>query len=243
MLERLFLSRFYPHVTSSPHFNHLQSAYRKVSFDRICSPSHFASLPVLVKKVQSLAHRNLSDHSQTIRIGSCIRTIQLSVWCPSRLRPWAHTFLTLYLPSWAYHLEYFFISRYADDSQLSISLVADSIRASLDFKASNLFICCAFLALYPMACVLIPTIRLNHSGHSPASSYLPCQAVKIADTDINVSNEFTSLGVIMDSKLTLDSHIYMQIVLLPSEITSAYRRSPHPGHGYFSCCSYCVVSS
>ena len=28
-LERLFLSRFYPHVTSSPHFNHLQSAYRK----------------------------------------------------------------------------------------------------------------------------------------------------------------------------------------------------------------------
>ena len=29
MLERLFLSRFYPHVTSSPHFNHLQSAYRK----------------------------------------------------------------------------------------------------------------------------------------------------------------------------------------------------------------------
>ena len=28
MLERLFLSRLYPHVTSSPNFNHLQSAYR-----------------------------------------------------------------------------------------------------------------------------------------------------------------------------------------------------------------------
>ena len=27
MLERLFLSRLYPHVTSSPNFNHLQSAY------------------------------------------------------------------------------------------------------------------------------------------------------------------------------------------------------------------------
>ena len=141
MLERLFLSRFYPHVTSSPHFNHLQSAYRKFhstesallhTFDSIyrsadqSKPTFLVSLDlsaafdtidhsILLNRLYqfwysrfslSLAHliliRSLSNDSHRI---CCIRTIQLSVWCPSRLRPRAHTFLTLYLPSWAYHLQ------------------------------------------------------------------------------------------------------------------------------------------
>ena len=142
MLERLFLSRFYPHVTSSPHFNHLQSAYRKFhstesallhTFDSIyrsadqSKPTFLVSLDlsaafdtidhsILLNRLStsfgvswfslSLAHliliRSFSNNPHRI---CCFRTIQLSVWCPSRLRPRAHTFLTLYLPSWAYHLQ------------------------------------------------------------------------------------------------------------------------------------------
>ena len=43
--------------------------------------------------------------------------------------------------------------------------------------------------------------------HQRLRTFPAIPAVKIADTDINISNEITSLGVIMDSKLTLDSHI------------------------------------
>ena len=43
--------------------------------------------------------------------------------------------------------------------------------------------------------------------HQHLRTFPAILAVKIADIDINISNEITSLGVIMDSKLTLDSHI------------------------------------
>ena len=45
------------------------------------------------------------------------------------------------------------------------------------------------------------------STHQRLRTFPAIPAVKIADIDINISNEITSLGVIMDSKLTLDSHI------------------------------------
>ena len=49
------------------------------------------------------------------------------------------------------------------------------------------------------------SIILGTHQHLRTFSAIP--AVKIAGIDINVSNEVTSLGVIIDSKLTLDSHV------------------------------------
>ena len=43
--------------------------------------------------------------------------------------------------------------------------------------------------------------------HQILRTFRAIPAVKIAGIDINISNEITCLGVIMDSKLTLDSHI------------------------------------
>ena len=61
----------------------------------------------------------------------------------------------------------------------------------------------------PMACASIPTSPTQSfwALTSVLRTFPAIPAVKIADTDINISNEITSLGVIMDSKLTLDSHI------------------------------------
>ena len=97
--------------------------------------------------------------------------------------------------------------QYADDSQLYISLVADSIRASLYrfetcLSAVRSWFCTNGLCLNPdkSDSIILGT-------HQRLRTFPAIPAVKIADTDINISNEITSLGVIMDSKLTLDSHI------------------------------------
>ena len=71
IIERLFLSRFYPHVTSSPNFNHLQSAYRPrhstetallQTFDDIfCSAD--CSQPTLLVSLDLSAAFDTIDHS------------------------------------------------------------------------------------------------------------------------------------------------------------------------------------
>ena len=71
IIERLFLSRFYPHVTSSPNFNHLQSAYRPhhstetallQTFDDIfCSADR--SQPTLLVSLDLSAAFDTIDHS------------------------------------------------------------------------------------------------------------------------------------------------------------------------------------
>ena len=105
-------------------------------------------------------------------------------------------------------------SRYADDSQLSLLTAyrlltacwqhADSIAAS----ASMLVYLLCFPALYQWPVSQSLQVRLNQLGtHHRLRTFPVISAVKIADIDINIFNEITSLRVIMDSKLTLDSHI------------------------------------
>ena len=245
MLERLFLSRFYPHVTSSPHFNHLQSAYRKFhstesallhTFDSIyrsadqSKPTFLVSLDlsaafdtidhsILLNRLSTsfgiqgsaLAWLTsyLSDRSQTIRIGSAASgpsNCQSGVPQGSVLGP---ILFSLYISPLGHIISSFNIShqQYADDSQLYISLVADSIRASLDrfeacLSAVRSWLCTNGLCLNPdkSDSIILGT-------HQRLRTFPAIPAVKIADIDINISNEITSLGVIMDSKLTLDSHI------------------------------------
>ena len=245
MLERLFLSRFYPHVPSSPHFNHFQSAYRKFhstesallhTFDSIyrsadqSKPTFLVSLDlsaafdtidhsILMNRLSTsfgiqgsaLAWLTsyLSDRSQTIRIGSAASgpsNCQSGVPQGSVLGP---ILFSLYISPLGHIISSFNISRqqYADDSQLYISLVPDSIRASLDrfetcLSAVRSWLCTNGLCLNPDKpdSIILGT-------HQRFRTFPAIPAVKIANTDINISNEITSLGVIMDSKLTLDSHI------------------------------------
>ena len=71
IIERLFRSRFYPHVTSSPNFNHLQSAYRphhstetallQTFNDIFCSAD--SSQPTLLVSLDLSAAFDTIDHS------------------------------------------------------------------------------------------------------------------------------------------------------------------------------------
>ena len=71
IIERLFLSRLYPHVTSSPNFNHLQSAYRPHhstetallhTFNNILSSAD-RSQPTLLVSLDLSAAFDTIDHS------------------------------------------------------------------------------------------------------------------------------------------------------------------------------------
>ena len=71
IIERLYLSRLYPHVTSSPNFNHLQSAYRPHhstetallhTFDNILSSAD-RSQPTLLVPLDLSAAFDTIDHS------------------------------------------------------------------------------------------------------------------------------------------------------------------------------------
>ena len=151
----------------------------------------------------------LSDRSQTIRVGSAASgpsNCQSGVPQGSVLGP---ILFSLYISPLGHIISSFNIShqQYADDSQFYISLVADSIRASLDrfeacLSAVRSWLCTNGLCLNPdkSDSIILGT-------HQRLRTFPAIPSVKIADIDINISNEITSLGVIMDSKLTLDSHI------------------------------------
>ena len=281
MLERLFLSCL--NVTSSPHFNHLQSAYCKFhstesallhTFDSIyrladqSKPLFLVSLDLsaafdtidhstLLNRLSTsfFVHGSalawltsyLSDRSQTIRIGSAASgpsKCQSGVPPGSVLGP---ILFSLYISPLGHIISSFNISHqhYADDSQLYISLVADSIRASLDrletcLSAVRSWLCTNGLCLNPdkSDSIILGT-------HQRLCTFPAIPAFKIAGIDINISNEITSLGVVMDPKLTLDSHISAICKSCYYHLRSLHhiRRSLTQGHGYFSCSSYCAVSS
>ena len=226
ILERLFLSRFYPHVTSSPHFNRRQSAYRKFhstesallhTFDSIyrsadqSKPTFLLSLDlsaafdtidhsILLNRLSTSfgVHGSalawltsyLSDRSQTIRIGSAASgpsNCQSGVSLGSVLGLILFFFSSLRHIISSLNISY---QQYADDSQLYISLVVDSIRASLDrfetcLSAVRSWLCTNGLCLNTNKQIQIQIqisivsrqVRLNNSGHSPASSHLPLRTL------------------------------------------------------------------
>ena len=245
IIERLFLSRLYPHVTSSPNFNHLQSAYRPHhstetallhTFDNILNSAD-RSQPTLVVSLDLSAAFDTIDHStllsrlstsfgvngtalawltsyltnrtQTVCMGSvssdpscCVSGVpQGSVLGP--------LLFSLYISPVGQIVSDHGIShqQYADDAQLYIGLTRSDTTESVDrleacLSALRSWLCFNGLCLNPdkSEAILFGT-------HQRLRTFPTIPFIKIADAEINISDQITSLGVIMDSTLTFNQHI------------------------------------
>ena len=245
ILERLFLSRLYPHVTSSTNFDHSQSAYRPHhstetallhTFDGIFTSADQSQPTLLVSLDLSAAFDTidhstllsrlstsfgvngtalawltsyLSNRSQTIRIGSVSSdpsTCFSGVPQGSVLGP---ILFSLYISPIGKIVSSHGIShqQYADDAQLYISLKSSNINPSVErletcLSALRSWLCFNGLCLNPdkSESILLGT-------HQRLRTFPPIPPINISNTEVRLSNQITSLGVIMDSALTFNAHI------------------------------------
>ena len=97
--------------------------------------------------------------------------------------------------------------QYADDAQLYIGLRRSDTTKSVDrleacLSALRSWLCFNGLCLNPdkSEAILFGT-------HQSLRTFATISSIKIADDEINISNQITSLGVIMDSTLTFNHHV------------------------------------
>ena len=245
IIERLFLSRFYPHVTSSPYFNHLQSAYRPhhstetallQTFDDIfCSADR--SQPTLLVSLDLSAAFDTIDHStllsrlstsfgvsgavlawltsyltnrtQTVRIGSVTSepTICLSgVPQGSVLGP---ILFSLYISPIGRIASGFGIShqQYADDAQLYISFKSTTAATSISHLESCLSTLHSWLCFNGLSLNPDKSEAILFGTHQRLRSFPATPSIHISNTEVKLSDQIKSLGVVMDSNLTFNAHI------------------------------------
>ena len=245
ILERLFLSRLYPHVTSSSNFNHLQSAYRPFhstetallqTFDNIFHSADLSQPTLLVSLDLSAAFDTidhatllprlstsfgvhgtalawltsyLTNRSQIVRMGSVSSNpSNCSSGVPqgSVLGP---ILLSLYISPIGQIVSDFGLAQqqYADNSQLYTSLKGDNVTDSitrLEACLDNLrtWLCHNGLCLNPDK-----SESILFGTRQRLRTFPVIPSINIAGNDIKLSDQITSLGVIMDSALTFDAHV------------------------------------
>jgi len=245
ILERLFLTRFQPHVTVSQNFNCYQSAYRRnhstetallATLDSVLNAADHSRATVLAALDLSAAFdmvdhglflsrlqtsfgvdglvlewikSYLSGRSQIVSIGKSISSSTpciLGVPQGSVLGP---LFFTLYISPISQVISNHGIShqQFADDTQLFISVSPSDYIYSLAkleacLNSLHLWFCFNGLSLNPdkSECIILGSVQRTRT--LPSFPH-----VNVAGTSVNFSPTIKTLGVIVDSNLTFDSHV------------------------------------
>ena len=245
IVERLFLCRFQPHVTTSPNFNQLQSAYRPFhstetsllyTLNNIYTSADAGKPTVLVSLDLSAAFDTidhskllsrlstsfglsgsalawlksyLSDRTQSVRIAqshSPLKPCSSGVPQGSVLGP---LLFSLYISPIGNLISDHGVlhQQYADDTQLYISL-----SSSQPFYPLSKLECC-LSALHSWFCV--NGLCLNPSKSDAIlfgtwqrlRSFPVIDNISIAGTPVPLSDHVTTLGIILDSHLSLAKHV------------------------------------
>ena len=245
IIERLFLSRFYPHVTSSPNFNHLQSAYRPhhstetallQTFDDIfCSADR--SQPTLLVSLDLSAAFDTIDHStllsrlstsfgvsgaalawltsyltnrtQTVRIGSVSSEPSMCLSGVPQGSVLGPILFSLYISPIGQIVSDFGIShqQYADDAQLYISLKSTTAGTSISHLETCLSTLHSWLCFNGLSLNPDKSEAILFGTHQRLRTFPATPSIHISDTEVELSDQITSLGVVMDSNLTFNAHI------------------------------------
>ena len=245
MLERHFLSRLYPHVTSSPNFNHLQFAYRPhhstetallQTFDSFFNSAD-RSQPTLLVSLDLSAAFDTIDHStilsrlstsfgvsgtalawltsyltnrsQTVRIGDISFTPSICISGVPQGSVLGPVLFTLYISPIGQIVSGFGVShqQYADDAQLYISLKISGISASIDCSEACLSSLRSWLCFNGLCLNPDNSESILFGTHQHLRTFPAIPLIKISSTEIKLSDNITSLGIIMDSKLTFNAHV------------------------------------
>jgi len=245
ILERLFLSRLNSHVIKSPHFNHLQSAYRKMhscetalckTLNDIYLSSDNGKCTILISLDLSAAFDTI-DHTILLnRLSTRFGITGLPLaWLTSYLSARTHSvcvgnsfspitdcrtgvpqgsvlgpiLFCLYISPIADIASQYGVSlqQYADDTQLYIACSVDDAASALSILESCLaslhsWFCHNGLALNPSKseAILLGT-------RQRLSSFPILVGIQTANSSVPISDHITTLGVTLDSNLTLNGHV------------------------------------
>ena len=245
IIECLFLSQFYPHVTSSPNFNHLQSAYRPhhsteiallQTFDDIfCSADR--SQPTLLVSLHLSVAFDTIDHStllsrlstsfgvsgsalawltsyltnrtQTVRIGSVSSEPSICLSGVPQGSILGPILLSLYISPIGQIVSDFGIShqQYADDAQLYISLKSTTVGTSISHLETCLSTLHSWLCFNGLSLNPDKSEAILFGTHQRLRTFPATPSIHISDIEVELSDQITSLDVVMDSNLTFNAHI------------------------------------
>ena len=245
IIERLFLARLQPHVTASPNFNQLQSAYRQhhstetallVTLNSIFrssdegKPSTLISLDLsaafdmidhrillsrlytsfgITGPVLNFIESYLTGRSQCVRAGQASSrhtSCNLGVPQGSVLGPILFSLYTSPIGSIASNFN-IALQQYADDTQLFFAATADSLQSNL----SRLELCLATLHSWFCSNGLAlngdKSEAITFGTRQKLRNYPPLPGISIAGSLVPLSNTIKTLGITLDSHLTLDTHV------------------------------------
>ena len=236
IIERLFLSRLYPHVTSSPNFNHFQSAYCPnhstetallQTFDDIFTSADHSQPTLLVSLDLSAAFETidhstllsrlatsfgvngtalawissyLTNRSQTVCMGSISSDPSICVSGVPQGSVLGTLLFSLYISPIGQIVSDSGISRqqYADDAQMYIGLTTTNLTVNIDRLQARLSALRSWLCFNGLCLNLDKSESILFGTHQQLRTFPAIQSIKICDTEIKLSKQITSLGVIMD---------------------------------------------
>ena len=214
ILERLFLSRLYPHVTSSSNFNHLQSAYRPFH------STETALLQIFDNKFHSadlsqptlLVYLDLSAAFDTIDHAALLSRLSTSFGMHGTALAW----LTSYLTNRSQTVLMGSVS--SNPSNCTSGVPQDSVLGPILFSLyisplGKLFLILAWLISSMLMTPNFTSISRGIMSLTPfctrqrLSTFPVISSIEISGNDIKLSDQITSLDVIMDSTLTFDANV------------------------------------